>query len=180
MARSIPQSAIAARHSRVSTEELACIRSDPEPFVPRIAWILIADVGSVAGRWLSSTLITHGRSVNMARKVTMMTCALAVVPIILAPRVNGLWSAVALVAAAHQGWSANLVTIAGDTLPRDAVGAVTGIGGTAGAIGGMPIAEATGAILQATGSCRLVFTTGPSRTSSPSPFCTRSRRGSNR
>ena len=90
----------------------------------------------------------------------MLACALAVVPIVFASRVSGLWTAVALVslaAAAHQGWSANVFTIASDTFPRHAVGTVVGFGGMAGAVGGMLIAKLTGKILEATGSYVPVF-----------------------
>jgi ACS family hexuronate transporter-like MFS transporter len=71
-----------------------------------------------------------------------------------------LWIAVALVsiaAAAHQGWSANLFTTASDMFPRHAVGSVVGLGGMAGAVGGMLIAKLTGYLLQATGSYLPVF-----------------------
>jgi ACS family hexuronate transporter-like MFS transporter len=90
----------------------------------------------------------------------MLTCAVAVVPIILASRVSSLWTAVAIVslaAAAHQGWSANVFTIASDTFPRHAVGTVVGFGGMAGAVGGMLIAKITGFLLQTTGSYFVVF-----------------------
>ena len=52
---------------------------------------------------------------------------------------------IGLAAAAHQGLSANIFTLASDMFPRRAVGSVVGIGGMAGAIGGMLIATATGA-----------------------------------
>jgi ACS family hexuronate transporter-like MFS transporter len=74
--------------------------------------------------------------------------------------VPGLWSAVALVslaAAAHQGWSANLFTLASDMFPRRAVGSVVGIGGMAGAVGGMLIARVVAEILQRTGSYLPIF-----------------------
>jgi len=77
------------------------------------------------------------------------------VPIMFASRANSMWEAVALVslaASAHQGWSANLFTLTSDMFPRHAVGSVVGIGGFAGAIGGMAIAKLTGYILQTTGS----------------------------
>jgi ACS family hexuronate transporter-like MFS transporter len=64
---------------------------------------------------------------------------------------------VALAAAAHQGWSANLFTLTSDMFPRRAVGSVVGIGGMLGAVGGMVIALVVGAILEATGSYALVF-----------------------
>jgi ACS family hexuronate transporter-like MFS transporter len=127
---------------------------------PIIVIYLVADVGSIGGGWLSSSLIRRGWSVNAARKTAMLICALAVVPIVFASRVTSMWEAVALVslaASAHQGWSANLFTLTSDMFPRHAVGSVVGIGGFAGAIGGMVIAKITGYILQTTGSYLPVF-----------------------
>lgn len=64
---------------------------------------------------------------------------------------------VAIAAGAHQGWSANLFTTTSDLFPRKAVGSVVGIGGMAGAIGGMLIAKITGYLLQVTGTYLVVF-----------------------
>ena len=114
---------------------------------PIIVIYVVADVGSVGGGWLSSMLIRRGWSVNAARKTAMLGCALAVVPIVFATRVQSVWGAVALVSlatAAHQGWSANLFTFASDMFPAQAVGSVVGLGGFAGAVGGMLIAKVTG------------------------------------
>ena len=127
---------------------------------PLIVIYVIADIGSIGGGWLSSRLIKNGWTVNKARKTAMLICALGVVPVIFAPRVEGLWTAVGLIslaAAAHQGWSANIFTTASDMFPRRAVGSVVGIGGMAGGIGGMFIAAATGHLLQLTGSYHIVF-----------------------
>jgi MFS transporter, ACS family, aldohexuronate transporter len=121
---------------------------------------LVASVGSVLGGWLSGRLIKRGWSVNWARKTTMLIFALAVVPIIFASRASNLWVAAALVAlaaAAHQGWMANVFTLASDTFPQHAVGTVVGFGGMAGAVGGMLIAKLTGKILETTGSYMPVF-----------------------
>ena len=57
-----------------------------------------------------------------------------------------------LAAAAHQGFSANNFTLVSDTLPRNAIGSVVGIGGLAGGIGGMLAAEIVGHVLEYTGS----------------------------
>ena len=128
--------------------------------LPIAAIYLISDFGSVAGGWLSSSLIRRGRTVNAARKITMLVCALCVTPIIFAYRVESLWGAVLLIglaAAAHQGFSANLYTLTSDMFPARAVASVTGIGGMAGAIGGMLIAEVVGHVLQWTGSYMIPF-----------------------
>lgn len=127
---------------------------------PLIAIYLIADIGSIGGGWLSSSLIKRGWTVNAARKTAMLVAALAVVPMIFAAQATSLWVAVALIslaAAAHQGWSCNVFTLASDMFPRQAVGSVVGFGGMMGAIGGMLIAKLTGAILQLTGSYVPVF-----------------------
>ena len=127
---------------------------------PLVAIFLAADVGSVAGGWLSSSLLTRGWTVSAARKTAMFVCALAVVPIVFAARTTDLWTAVALIGlavAAHQGWSCNLFTLTSDMFPRQAVGSVVGVGGFMGAIGGMLIAGVTASILQVTGSYVPVF-----------------------
>jgi ACS family hexuronate transporter-like MFS transporter len=127
---------------------------------PLVAIYLIADIGSVGGGWLSSMLIKRGWTVNASRKTAMLVCALSVVPMVFASGAKNLWVAVALIslaAAAHQGWSANLFTLASDMFPRKAVGSVVGLGGMAGAVGGMLIAKLTGYILQATGSYLPIF-----------------------
>jgi len=128
--------------------------------IPIMVIYLISDVGSVAGGWLSSRLIRHGSSVNAARKITMLVCALCVTPIIFAYRIESLWGAVLLIglaAAAHQGFSANLYTLTSDMFPARAVGSVVGIGGMAGAIGGILMAEVVGHALQWTGSYMIPF-----------------------
>jgi ACS family hexuronate transporter-like MFS transporter len=128
--------------------------------LPLVVIYLVADVGSIGGGWLSSSLIKRGWAVATARKTAMLVCALAVVPIVFASRTSNLWVAVSLVAlaaAAHQGWSANIFTLASDMFPRRAVGSVVGFGGMAGAVGGMLIAVLVGEILQRTGSYVPIF-----------------------
>ena len=128
--------------------------------VPLIVIYVMADVGSVGGGWLSSSFLKRGWTANRARKTAMLTCALCVVPIVMITQAADVWVAVALLSlatAAHQGWSANLFTTVSDMFPRSAVASVVGIGGTAGAIGGMLVATATGFVLQMTGSYVLLF-----------------------
>ncbi len=128
--------------------------------LPLVAIYVFSDLGSIAGGWLSSFLIKRGWSVNKARKFTMLVCALAVTPIFFASLTANLWVAVALISlatAAHQGWSANLFTLVSDLFPRQAVGSVVGIGGMAGAVGGMIVATAIGYILSVTGNYFSVF-----------------------
>ena len=121
---------------------------------------ILADIGSIGGGWLSSSLIKRGWTVNASRKLAMLICALAVVPIVFAAQTSSLWIAVVLIgiaAAAHQGWSCNLFTTTSDMFPRHAIGSVVGIGGMAGAVGGMMIARLVGEILERTGSYVPIF-----------------------
>ncbi|PYS48130.1 MAG: MFS transporter [Acidobacteria bacterium] len=123
--------------------------------IPVIVVYVIADIGSIGGGLLSSTLIKRGWSINKGRKTAMLICAVCVVPVIFAPLTDNMWVAVGLIslaAAAHQGWSANIFTIASDMFPRRAVGSVVGIGGMAGAVGGMLFSAGTGYVLLWTSS----------------------------
>jgi len=127
---------------------------------PLVVIYVISDLGSISGGWLSSRLIHRGWSINAARKTTMLICAFAVTPIVFAQYVDSLWGAVAIISlatAAHQAWSANLYTLPSDTFPRKAVGSVIGIGGTAGALGGMFFSLYIGQVLERIGSYGLIF-----------------------
>lgn len=121
---------------------------------------LISDLGSAGGGWLSSSLIRRGFSINLARKSAMLACAFCVLPVAFTFRVLGLWPAtllIGLAAAGHQGFSANLYTLTSDQFPLRAVASVTGIGGMAGAFGGILIAEVVGHLLQWTGGYMIPF-----------------------
>ncbi len=123
--------------------------------LPIIIIYLVADVGSVGGGWMSGALIKRGWNVGKARKATMLTAALLIVPTAAAPLAESLWVAVAIVsvaAAAHQWWSANLFTLTSDMFPKHALGSVVGLGGFAGAAGGVLFQRLTGRILESTGS----------------------------
>jgi ACS family hexuronate transporter-like MFS transporter len=115
---------------------------------PLVAIYLAADVGSIGGGWLSSFLLKIGWNVGRARKTALLVCALAVIAVMFVPLAGGnLWLTVALVAiaaSAHQGWSANMYTIATDCFPRPAIGSVVGLGGFGGALGGLLVQPAVG------------------------------------
>jgi MFS transporter, ACS family, hexuronate transporter len=127
---------------------------------PLIAVYLLADVGSVAGGWLSSRLMGRGWSINAARKGAMFFAALFALPIAFAAHAPSLWVAVGLIGlacAAHQGFSANVYALPGDLFPRWMAGSVIGIGGLSGALGGMLMAKYAGIILQTVGSFQPIF-----------------------
>jgi ACS family hexuronate transporter-like MFS transporter len=115
---------------------------------PLFAIYLAADLGSVTGGWLSSSLLKRGWELTRARKTTMLTFACLVLAIVFVPSAAGnLWLTVALIgiaAGAHQGWSANVFTMASDCFPRKTVGSVVGLGGLGGAVGGIIASKAVG------------------------------------
>lgn len=128
--------------------------------LPIVVIYLVADVGSIGGGWLSSYFIERGKSVDFARKTTILISGLFAVPIFYASRTESLWVAVALISlgtAAHQACSANIFTIMSDVFPRRAVGSVVGMAGFFGAIGGALIAGLVGIILETTGSYVPIF-----------------------
>jgi ACS family hexuronate transporter-like MFS transporter len=119
-----------------------------------------ASVGSIAGGWLSSSLLKRGWSLNASRKTALLVCALAVTPIMIAAVTKNAWLAVfliAIAAGAHQGWSANIFTLASDMFPRSAVAAVVAFSTMIGMIAGMFVSKVVGYILQSTGSYVPVF-----------------------
>jgi ACS family hexuronate transporter-like MFS transporter len=127
---------------------------------PLVAIYILSDAGSVVGGWMSGRMMKAGKSVNAARKLTMLLCACAVLPIFFAQSIDNLWLAVLVIGiatAAHQAFSANLYTLPSDLFPRGAVGSVVGIGGTLGAVGGMVMAKYAGYILDSIGSYTPLF-----------------------
>ena len=127
---------------------------------PLVAIYLLSDVGSVGGGWLSSRLMHRGMSINSARKITMLICALCAVPVAFAAFASNVWLAVLIIGlatAAHQGFSANLYAFPGDVFPRGAVGSVVGIGGMLGGIGGMIMAKYAGFVLEKIGTYTPIF-----------------------
>ena len=116
---------------------------------------LLADIGSIAGGWFSSRLISHGWSINRARKTTLACAAALALPLVTVANASSPLVAVLLIGlgtAAHQAFSSNIYTMVADLYPRRAVATVTGMGGAAGAIGGILMSQATGWTLELTGS----------------------------
>ena len=116
--------------------------------LPVIVVYQASAVGSVGGGWIPTALLKRGWAPNRAREAAMLVCATAVTSAIFVMQARGnLWLAVTLIsiaAACHQGWSANLYTLASDLFPTGAVGSVVGLGGLGGAAGGMLVAPLVG------------------------------------
>ncbi|MBX3739305.1 MAG: MFS transporter [Candidatus Didemnitutus sp.] len=128
--------------------------------LPLIVIYVIADIGSVGGGWMSSHLIKRGRSVTFARKLAMFVCCAATIPVMLVGVSDNLWLVILLVGvahAAHQGLTANLFTTVSDLFPRNAVGTVVGLGGTAGQIGAALMTLVTGWALATWGTFTMLF-----------------------
>jgi len=128
--------------------------------LPLIVIYMMTTVGSVGGGWISSALIERGVAIAKSRRIAMLICAVLVVPVVFAANITNMWLTVVIIglaAASHQGWSANIFTIASDLFPKKAVGSVVGLGGMAGAVGGMIFMTSTGYIVEATGSYMPMF-----------------------
>ncbi len=121
---------------------------------------IIAAVGGVAGGWLAGKLMSRGWTLNSARKMSLFICALFVVPVFLAPYAETVFLAVliaGIAGSAHQGTSANLYSLVSDTMPKNTISSVVGLGGFVGSMMGGVVAALTGWIVQTTGSYVPVF-----------------------
>ncbi len=113
----------------------------------------VSTAGSIFGGWLPKQFINGGMNASKARKLAMFIFALFPLTVLLASRLGEIntWLAVATIAiacSAHQAWSANMFTTVSDMFPKKAVASVTGIGGMAGAVGGILIARVAGLLLK--------------------------------
>ena len=122
------------------------------PFAVAVVYT-ISTVGSIFGGWLPKRLINGGMDANKARKTAMFVFALLPLTVLLASRLGNVntWLAVATISiacAAHQAWSANIFTTVSDMFPKKTVASVTGIGGMAGAVGGILVSRAAGLLFK--------------------------------
>jgi MFS transporter, ACS family, hexuronate transporter len=113
----------------------------------------MAGIGSIMGGYLPMYFIKRGWPVFRARKTSMLIYAFVVVPVVFAQYLGSMnmWLAVLMIGlatSAHQAWSANIFTTVSDMFPKRTVASVTGIGGMAGALGGILIAWAAGRLLE--------------------------------
>ena len=121
------------------------------PFALAVVYT-VATVGSILGGWAPKLLMQNGMAPNRARSRAMFCIAVLPLSVLLAGRLGEIdtWWAVmviALACAAHQAWSCNLFTTVSDLFPKSAVASVTGIGGMAGALGGIAFSRLAGELL---------------------------------
>ena len=122
--------------------------------LPLIIIYVLADFGSVFGGWLSSAMIKRGRTINFARKITLLICGIVILPVSFATKTDNQWIAIVLIgiaAAGHQAWSANVFTFVSDIFPKKATASVVGIGGMIGAVAGIIADFSLGSVLDAKG-----------------------------
>lgn len=99
--------------------------------LPFLIIFVMADAGSLLGGFASGSLIKRGWSINKARKITMLVCAIIILPVSIVPIITSKWLAVFLIglaAAGHQSWSINGYTLVPDVFPKKAIASVIGIG----------------------------------------------------
>lgn len=123
--------------------------------LPFFVMYILADSGSILGGWISGAFMKKGWSINKARKMTLLMCAIIVLPVSFVAITESKWLAVFLIgvaAAGHQAWSANAFTLVSDVFPKKAVASVTGIGGMVGAVAGMVSFKLLGSALDTAGN----------------------------
>ncbi|MFA5328178.1 MAG: MFS transporter [Prolixibacteraceae bacterium] len=123
--------------------------------LPFFVIYIMADGGSILGGYLSGAFINTGWSVNKARKITLLICALIILPVSFVAITDSKWLAIFLIGmgtAGHQAWSANLFTLVSDVFPKKATASVVGIGGMIGALAGMLGDIMLGSVLDTAGN----------------------------
>lgn len=115
------------------------------------AWIPYAasGVGSFLGGWLSSVLLSKGRSLDYSRKFVLGVSALFMPVVMFVPHVP-VGCALLLFSIAffcQQSWSGLIMTLPADIFPLSAVGTVSGLVGFGGAIGGAVFGVIAGFLL---------------------------------
>jgi ACS family hexuronate transporter-like MFS transporter len=123
--------------------------------LPFLIIFIMADVGSLLGGYASGALIKKGWSINKARKITMLVCAVIIFPVSFVPVIASKWVAVFLIglaAAGHQSWSINGYTLVPDVFPKKAVASVIGIGKMIGVVVAIVADIALGAVLDTAGN----------------------------
>jgi ACS family hexuronate transporter-like MFS transporter len=117
---------------------------------PFLIIFVLADTGSLLGGFASGALIKKGWSINKARKITLLVCAIIILPVSLVPLIAAKWTAVFIIglgAAGHQAWSINGYTLVSDVFPKKATASVIGIGKTIGVLTAILADIALGSVL---------------------------------
>ena len=122
--------------------------------LPFFTIYLVSWFGGISLGWLSSKLLKKSNNLNRGRKLSMLACAVCAIPVMFVPYVDHVWAAVALIALAaggHCGWSANIFSLMSDVFPKKLTASVSGLGGFAGAVGGVIAPILIGMVLHEAG-----------------------------
>ncbi len=128
--------------------------------LPLIIIYFMSSIGGIYGGAVSSQFIKAGRSIDFARKTTILIFALLVLPLNAVPYIHSIWIVVLIIGLAtstHQAWASNIFTIVSDVYPKHVVASMTGISSVGGAIGGALASSFVGLILEWTGSYTTIF-----------------------
>jgi ACS family hexuronate transporter-like MFS transporter len=129
--------------------------------VGTFAWIppAAAGIGCLVGGWFSSWLLQRHVPLNRARKIALGASALIMPLILFVPSVPAAW-AIALFSVAYfgqQSWSTLVMILPTDIFPKSNVGAVAGLVGFGGAMGGVVFGQLVGYLLDNGYGWQLVF-----------------------
>jgi ACS family hexuronate transporter-like MFS transporter len=129
--------------------------------VGTFAWIppLAAGIGCLSGGWLSSRLLQREVPLDRARKIALGVSAVVMPVVLFVPSVPVGW-AIALFSVAYfgqQSWSTLVMVLPADIFPRSSVGAVAGLVGFGGAMGGVVFGQVVGYLLDHGFGYGLVF-----------------------
>ena len=128
--------------------------------LPLIIIYFMSSIGGIYGGAVSSQFIKAGRSIDFARKTTILIFALLVLPLNAVPYIHNIWIVVLIIGLAtstHQAWASNIFTIVSDVYPKHVVASMTGISSVGGAIGGALASSFVGLILEWTGNYATIF-----------------------
>ena len=128
--------------------------------LPLIIIYTMSSIGGIYGGHVSSQFIRFGRSIDFARKTTILLFALLVLPLNAVPYIHNIWIVVLIIGLAtstHQAWASNIFTIVSDVYPKQVVGSMTGISSVGGAVGGALASSFVGLVLEWTGNYAVIF-----------------------
>lgn len=128
--------------------------------LPLIIIYAMSSIGGIYGGAVSSRFVKAGKSVDFARKTTILIFALLVLPLNAVPYIHNIWIVVLIIGLAtstHQAWASNIFTIVSDVYPKNFIGTMTGVSSVGGAVGGALASSFVGLILQWTGSYTMIF-----------------------
>jgi MFS transporter, ACS family, hexuronate transporter len=127
---------------------------------PLIVVYSMAMLGSVSGGFLSAVFLGRGWSTNFSRKMSLLICAVLMIPVAFATRAPNVWLATAMIGLglfALQGWAANCYTVVSDLFPKGTIASIVGLGTMAGSLASIAYAELAGRVLEKSGDYHVLF-----------------------